>query len=193
MQRQNKRYQKNKKVRSRKIFYILPAVIIVVLLAGFGVWKFALHDTKQASNNEKSTAQKEDNSPKINYDPPTSQDKTDNDQHKDDLIKQQNQTPPSTNVTLIITSSGQYDGNIEVSAIVPSIVEDGGTCTLTATLGGNKVTRQTAALRNAQSTSCPTFTVPRSEFAAAGNWTINVKYSSSSHNGTSENKTVKVE
>lgn len=197
MQRQNKRYQKNKKVRSRKFLYILLAAIVVALLAGFGVWRFVAHKDNNDSKMKNTSASKSgsgDNEPTVNYDPPTPQDKTENDQHKDELVQQQQQTPPpSSNVTPIITSYGQYNGNIEVSSIVPSIIEDGGTCTLTATMGSNKVTKQTTAIRNAQDTTCPTFTIPRSEFAAPGNWTINVKYSSAKYSGTSEAKTIKVE
>lgn len=168
----------------------------MALLAGFGVWRFVVHNDKNDSKMKNTSASKSgssDNEPTVNYDPPTPQDKTENERHKDELIQQQQSPTPSSNVTPIITSYGQYSGNIEVSSIVPSIIEDSGTCTLTASMGSNKVTKQTTAIRNAQDTTCPTFTIPRSEFATPGNWTINVKYSSAKYSGTSEDKTIKVE
>lgn len=192
MQRQKTQIKKNKKIRSKKLIYF--GVLVLILLISFGIWKIANHNDEKGVKTTTSKSANDSNKSKVNYDPPTSTDKTENDQHKDQLVQQQQQSPTTTSdVTPVITSYGTYDGNIEISSIVPGIIEDGGTCTLSATMGSSTVTKQVTGVRNAQDTSCPTFVIPRSQFGAAGNWTIVVKYSSSAHSGASEAKTLKVE
>jgi hypothetical protein len=80
---------------------------------------------------------------------------------------------------------------LDVSAIVPGLVESGGTCTATVAKGG--VTRTAAAPAAAVSTyvGCNPMTIPGSALSA-GTWTVHVSYSSRSAEGTSAAKTVQV-
>ena len=80
---------------------------------------------------------------------------------------------------------------IDVSAIVPNLVESGGICTATATQGG--VVRTASAPAAAVSTyvGCNPMTIPGSVLSA-GTWTVHVTYSSRTAAGVSAAKTVEV-
>lgn len=123
----------------------------------------------------------------INYGPPTEEEKKETEAFKD---KQANDsTPPTTStktVTPVITSWGTnpQTGDVEISALVPGITENGGTCTAILQKGEIKVQRSSSAVGDAQSTSCTTITVPRSALSA-GTWNIKVDYSSSTAKGSS--------
>lgn len=178
--------------------FILTTALVIILALGFGGWKL----TSNTSDSSKNTDQKSSHSTKnasseINYNPPTDEDKKATEEHKDQLAEEQKQpapTPtPGDTVTPVINRVELFEGNIEVSSYVPGIIEEGGTCTITATRGSGKVTKQVTGLRNATNTSCQTVQIPRSEFPSSGDWVFKVSYSSSKYNGTSSSKTVRVE
>ncbi|HEY0374188.1 MAG TPA: hypothetical protein VGC94_05290 [Amnibacterium sp.] len=80
---------------------------------------------------------------------------------------------------------------LDVSALVPNLVESGGTCTAIVTKGG--ITRTASAPAAAVSTyvGCNPMAIPGSALSA-GTWTVHVTYSSKSAAGTSAAKSVEV-
>jgi len=129
---------------------------------------------------------------KINYEPATDEEKKATEAHKDDLA-QSSATPTtsggkqSVKPTIVYADSGSQ--TVEVGAFVPGLYGNG-VCTLTATSGSYKVTRQNDAFEDATTTSCKPFSIERSAFSISGTWTINVAYSSSTAAGISENKNI---
>lgn len=79
---------------------------------------------------------------------------------------------------------------IEVNAFIPEVFENNGTCTLTASQGALKVTKQVSGFGNASQTNCENIIVARSEFSNAGIWKIIVSYQSPASNGTSATKDI---
>ncbi len=134
---------------------------------------------------------------KVDLSPPTEEEKQATEQHKADLLKQEearNQAPPAggRTVTPIITNSGYYDNQVEVSSFVPGIYEDGGVCTATFTQGASKVVKQSKGLKDATTTRCTNFAIPRSDFPSSGNWTLVLSYASPAAHGASAAQTVEV-
>ena len=122
----------------------------------------------------------------INLDPPTEEDKAEVEKNKDKLADQTNATPaPKGSATVVITRAEQYS-DIEVAAYVSNLFEDGGTCTLTLNNGGHTITRQSTGIQDARKTTCPAFSIPRSEFPVTGAWKITVSYNSAAANGSVE-------
>jgi hypothetical protein len=76
---------------------------------------------------------------------------------------------------------------------VSGIIEEGGTCRLTATKDGTTFTKESTGHKNAQNTICEPIRIARSEFNPAGDWSIKITYLSSNANGTSQTKTIKVQ
>lgn len=93
--------------------------------------------------------------------------------------------PPGV-VSPFITSAGwdQANSGISVSAFVPSIVESGGTCTITATLGGVVTTDSYDATASATTTDCGTHLMT-SNTLTSGSWQVTVSYTSATSSGTS--------
>ena len=193
---------KNKKSakKSRRIIAIALIGVLVIGAGAAAAWWYYGHHPK----NTVAVTSNDTPGPTINYNPPTNEELQSAQQQKEDLIKKQEQattpppasTPPETttnNVTPIITYAGMADAsNVSVSAYVPDIVEEGGTCTMTATKGSQTVTKQVAAGRNAQYTNCPTFYIAKTEFTGGGTWSVKVAYSSSKHNGSSPAQNMEV-
>ena len=80
---------------------------------------------------------------------------------------------------------------LQVGAIVPSVVESGGTCTVTASKGGVTRTATAPAAGVSSYTGCNPMTIPGSALSA-GTWTVHVSYASKTAAGTSAAKSVEV-
>lgn len=82
-------------------------------------------------------------------------------------------------------------GRLDVGALVPKVVESGGTCTLTAVRGGTRVEASGAAVAASSYTGCPQLAIDRDRLAA-GDWTVTVSYASDASSGTSKPRAVTV-
>ena len=98
-------------------------------------------------------------------------------------------TPADTRtaVTPFLTSATVTHGDLNVSAIVPKIVERGGTCTVTATRAGAVRTAHAGAAAASSYTGCEPLTI---RGLAAGTWQVRVRYASSASAGVSASRTV---
>ncbi len=148
-------------------------------------------------NNAKTPTQIPENpTGEINYNPPTETEKAETEQHKDDIAKQQTQTPQTSNngnsIVVTITSATVDDASVQIASYVSGIIEDGGVCTITLQQGANKVSRNVSGMANATTTNCEYTTFNRSDFTAPGIWKLSVSYSSPKAQGTSAEKEVKL-
>lgn len=96
-----------------------------------------------------------------------------------------------TSVTPFITTA-DYDASgkaLDVSAIVPNVIEAGGTCTVTITSAGTTRTATANGVAASSYTGCEAVSFAK---PAAGTWTVTVRYSSTKAAGTSAARTVQV-
>lgn len=188
------KYSKERSSINKKPQLIALAIVLVLAIGGLGLYlrNKSLSSTATAPQIDQAGAEK------IDLNPPTEEEKRATEDHKDALVKQEqerNQSPPAEGrtVTPVITNSGFYDDQVEVGAFVSGVYEDTGTCTAVFTKAGAKVTKQTKGIKDATTTRCANFIVPRSEFPSAGSWAVTVSYASPTAQGTSETKTVEVQ
>jgi hypothetical protein len=81
---------------------------------------------------------------------------------------------------------------LTVSAFVGSLIENGGTCTATATSPGRSTSSITSeAFADVSSTICEPLSLPLTP-AEPGTWTVIVTYRSAAHEATSEPTSVEV-
>lgn len=80
---------------------------------------------------------------------------------------------------------------IEVGALVPGVVEQGGTCVATATKGAATRTVTGAATATAQSTGCEPLRIAGPGLTS-GRWKVVVEYTSARSHGVSAARTVEV-
>jgi hypothetical protein len=78
---------------------------------------------------------------------------------------------------------------LDVSAIVPGVVEGGGTCTVTVTSGSTTRTATSTGVAAGSYTGCPAVAI---HDLAAGSWQVRVRYSSAKSVGSSKPATVTV-
>lgn len=100
-----------------------------------------------------------------------------------------------TQATLILTRWGQDadTGALSAAAGVPGVVETGGTCTLTATIGNQTRSASGPAARSASAMACADgLSIPRSQLTA-GTWMVRISYSSPHYTGTSDAQVVTVQ
>lgn len=91
-------------------------------------------------------------------------------------------------ITLPPTWNGE---GLDVGALVPKIVETGGTCTATAERDGVAVSRSGAAAAASSYTGCPQLLITGAELVP-GTWTVTVAYASADSEGTSKPVTVTI-
>lgn len=173
------------KIRNHKVALI--SSIAILILAGGGIFYYFKHKSNTKAQIDPVTGGA------INYGPPTKQDTADiNNEISSDQQAQDKYTRPKGKlVTPMIVSYGQTKDGVEVSARVPGIVEDGGTCTLTLSMGSEKVTASKKAVSNVSEVSCGFITISNSKLSP-GNWSAAVSYLSDKYRGNSDNVTVEV-
>jgi hypothetical protein len=180
-----------KRINFRSKKTIILAVVIAVVVIGGG---FALYKVRQSSQEPPTSAGAPPNT--VNLNPPTEEEQATGNQQKDAVLeseKARNENNPSNGqkrqVTPVITSASESG----VSAYVPGVFEEGGTCTLTLKQGSQTVTRNSEGFANVQNTGCAPFTLNRGDFPSAGSWTATVSYNSSTAQGSSSGKEFKVQ
>lgn len=179
--------------------YNKKAIIIglVALLLVAGVTFILL---KQRNNKSETTPAISAQQETINLEPPTAEDKQSVDENKQRIINEQEKaanqpTPPAGStktVTPIIAFAEQSGSVVEVSSYVNGIFEDGGKCTARFIKNALSITKEVTATKEGRSVFCPLFSIPASEFAEKGMWSVTVSYSSPSASGSSEAKAVEV-
>lgn len=183
---------KNKNIRARQSKVLVWAALVIILIAicaGTLVWvRHRKHNISTATPDTPQSA--------INFGPPTTQELQETEQHKEQLQQQiDNPTPAPSGartVTPVISSWGQNpDKSLVISAFIPDIYEDGGTCTLTLTMSGTTVTRTAAGHKDVNRTSCENFTIAYSDIKT-GDWMAVIHYDSPSATGNSSNQSIAV-
>lgn len=80
---------------------------------------------------------------------------------------------------------------ISANGSVNNVVENGGTCTLTASKGSTVRSISKQSIANATTTACGEMTIPASQLGS-GDWVIELKYSSNTASGSSDTQTVHI-
>jgi hypothetical protein len=171
---------------------ILLAIIGLLLIVGTTalLWNHYHKPIKKAPSGSSSN---------INFNPPTKQETQETDQHKAQLEQQANNAQNNTSagagsktVTPVIASWGQNpDKSLSITAFVPEVYEDGGTCTLSLSVGNKTLTKTSTAHKDINRTSCDAFTFAYSEISS-GTWNASVQYSSPSASGQSNKQAITV-
>lgn len=177
----------------KKLFVVFILLVLLLIASGGVLYKYRI--------NRNSTAPAAETNPpgteKLDLSPATKTDQQQADQHKEDLIKKEEQQSPApaegNSVKPTIISASYSNSKVTVRSFIPGIVEDNGTCTLTLTQGSQKVTKQGPAVRNAQTTDCAPLSVERSEIPSSGTWKATIAYKSAVSSGTSDEKSVEVQ
>lgn len=185
---------KQKSNKNRVLLTVVAILLLATIFCYFGYKK--LHKNKPTPNAATSpTATQE----KINMEPATAEEKKEANDHKASLPSNGQPSSNTSNsiktVTPIITFTEQDKQSkaVEVGSFVPGIVENGGTCEASFSMGNNSFKKQNVAVEDATTTRCPVFSVARTEFPNAGTWTVSVVYNSNKAQGSSEAKQIQVE
>jgi hypothetical protein len=98
----------------------------------------------------------------------------------------------SGQVDVLLTYAGfdQATGTVQAAGFVAGVLEDGGTCTLTLTKGGQEVTATSPASADATTTMCGLLETPPG--LAAGTWDAVLTYASAAADGESRSTEVSV-
>jgi hypothetical protein len=98
----------------------------------------------------------------------------------------------SGHADVVLTYAGFEDssGTVQANGFVAGVIEEGGTCTLTLTMGGQEVSATSTASADATTTSCGLLETSGS--LLPGTWDAVLSYSSEDTEGTSEHVAVTV-
>ncbi len=181
-----KPYLKNKNYTKKRAIIIVAALIVLAII-GFGTAQVLRNRAADNADTESTDTVPQET---IKYEPATGEEKQQTEQHKGNLVKEDSQPPTPAGskkaVTPIITDASQYDDRIEVRSFIPSIVESGGTCTLTFKQGSAQILKTVEGAADATTTRCEPSMIPRSEFTSSGKWVLTITYTSAASSGTSD-------
>jgi hypothetical protein len=177
----------------------LALAALTILIVGGGVFAYVqFKDDKSTSDTPERPIGSKDT---IEYVPATEEEKEFSDSKKDELIEQEKkarqdaQSGQKKTIAPIITNATQSSTSrdLTVTAYIPGIAEETGTCTLTLSRGSQNITKTAAGFANVSNTNCEAFTVARSEFSEKGTWTATVSYVSAATTGTSQSKKIEIQ
>jgi hypothetical protein len=164
---------KIKKYSKKKL--IITAILILVILAAAGTFLFLRHkhneDIRRLS--AKPQGQKIEN--KVNYDPPTDQEKQDQAAQKDDIINKMDNPPVATDLTVAIIRAGQNGQGTPLN--IRTIVDGAttGTCTVTFSKDGQaNIVKSFPITFEATTSSCSGADVAAADFPAEGTWKMSI-------------------
>lgn len=166
---------------------ITGALLLIIVGAGLFYFYHAKNDAKDKTSSVNGVPATSTDG--INYQPATDSEKSDSENSKAAAEEQSkndsSQTSGMKKVTPVVTYSGIYQGNVEVSSYVPGVLENSGKCTLTLTMGSKKVSQSKDASPNVSDMSCGLIKISESKLSS-GSWTGIVSYSSSKASGSSD-------
>ena len=172
-----------KRMSKQKRFILLSCSILVFALAGIVL--LVMQNGKPRPNNAKTSPSSEVN--KINYNPPTSEQKNPATDNRDQPPVTQSQD----NLTITLTAMKQVDDTLFVRTLITPITS--GQCTLSITKPGQvSITQAVEIQALASSSSCKGFNVPTSTLAK-GMWHLKVSVKSQTGNTAAVEKDVAIE
>lgn len=133
---------------------------------------------------------------KIDYSPPTEQDKKESDAVKEQTANEDSSTPPRSSDGRKVaypTITGAYveSGEISVFGFVGGTIENMGVCTYTFTNGSVSKEQTTEGIADATTTRCKPLIIP-SDYLGTGTWSLVLKYSSNGYTGNSSTQEIQV-
>jgi cytoskeletal protein RodZ len=189
-------YSKNKKYskKNKKIYLLVLAVVTLGLILFIALEKSNTINLFSTPN----TPEQISAEPEINLSPATEEDVQAAEDNKkrlsEELDKQaQNPTRPTegskTSVKPVIGYIEVSGGQVNANGFISTMIEEGGTCTLSLTKGSEAVRTTNTALADAQSTVCGLMQISTSQLGS-GEWTATISYSSDNYEGTSDPQTI---
>lgn len=180
---------------------LVVALVLLALLLSYTVyakqtdsWPFQAQQTEQASTDDAVT----DGEDSINYDPPTDEDTEASQDGKKDITDENTPDTDGTapdakkSVAIGVSFADVYEGNVEIRAFVPSVIEGNGTCKATLTNGSQTAIASSPGFIDSRSTQCEPIYIPLSKFPVKGTWKLVVTYTSPTSAGLSESMEVKL-
>jgi cytoskeletal protein RodZ len=180
---------------------LIVALILLALLLSYTIyakqtdnWPFTAPQTEQATSDDTVT----DSEDSINYDPPTKEDTEASQDGKKDIPATDPSNPGDTapedkkTVAIGVSFAEVYQGNVEIRAFIPSVIEGNGACNATLTNGSQTVKASSPGFIDSRSTQCEPIYIPVSKFPTKGTWKLVVTYTSPTSAGASESMEVKL-
>jgi hypothetical protein len=164
---------------------IISALVLVILVAALFYFFYFKNRGKDSSLPVSTPATSVDG---INYQPATNTEKNDSENSKtaaENESKNDSKTTGMKKVTPVVSYSGVYNENAEVSSYVPGVLENSGKCTLTLSRGSKSVSQSKDAVPNVSDMSCGLIKIPTSKLSS-GTWSGVVSYSSTKAEGSSD-------
>jgi cytoskeletal protein RodZ len=163
------------KTKNKKLPLIIIAVV-VVLVAGAGYFWFQRATSNNSANPGKQTSDKPRDVNDVDYSAPTSDDKKEQDQQKEDIINKTNDNTPTTgDITVSISRAGQASPGQALAIRTVIAGTSSGTCDVTLSKEGqNTITKSFAIAAEATYSTCPDAQIAASDIPAGGTWKLQV-------------------
>lgn len=178
--------------KNKKLLTITITLLFVAALVCSLIWFLNYKNSSKISTKSPTGG--------INYSPATKDDLSRAEANKQRIIQEQNSSKQNSSsssslktVTPLITYAGVYGDQVQIGARVNGIVESGGLCEATITKDGKSLTKTVSSVTDVSSTGCPEMSFQISGLPSKGDWSISVKYTSSTSSGTSTPKILKVD
>lgn len=181
---------KTKKITKKNL--IIVAVIVVLLLGAFA---FLMYRTRNSSltTTDASKPQGQEIENKINYNPPTEEEKKEAEAKKEEIINNIENPPVAQDLTVSIVRATQADkgATLNIRALVSGATS--GTCLVKLTRDGQPSVEKSFPITfEATNSMCKGADISASEFTIGGDWQLNITAQSGGKASATATKTVTI-
>ena len=185
----------NIKQKSSSKKKLIIAIVAAVVIAG-AVAAYFFYQSGRLANRQPSTAQS--SAETINHNPPTQDERAQTEEHKEDIVKQEQKEPtpgnPPTPATIQVTivratqSAGQP---LNIRTIISGATT--GTCNITLSKAGQPtVSKSYPIALDATTASCEGANIPAADFPASGEWQLQIIAQNTNATSTPVTQTVTI-
>ena len=176
-----------KKTHSYRTRRIVVLAVVCLLFVVIAITSLVVRHTNSNKTYD-STSVKERQINSVDYSPSKPSDNTANEDRKSSENPPQTipsaNTPNTSQGSVTVTRVSTLAGNLQVGTLLSGITA--GTCTLTLSqTGQTTITRQNNVAASNNTFSCPTFTIPVTDFPIKTGWNVNIVVTNGSTNATS--------
>lgn len=184
---------KQKRTKSnKKTSVVIFSIVIATLFIGtvyFLHEKYNTFSLKETPATEQPKEERKIND--VDYSGPTETDIKESQAGKNNSKPKDEKEKPTSIVNVGISYAGISDGNYEIRAFTPDVIEGSGICTATLKKGSAVISESSQAFIDAKTSQCRPIYIPISELEK-GKWSLTVEYKSPIYTGKTDSEEVEI-
>lgn len=175
----------SKRKLSRRWIMIIAVLATALLAAGVVTYTYIKGNNDKTTLNDSKSENSSSN--KVNYDPPTNEEKAAGDKQKSESVNAEPSTDQSNNLDVTFSAVNQNDDVVQIRTMIQGVIQ--GSCSLTVVNGSQSKTFTSSTQLLANASTCSGFDISTSDIGT-GKWDIKLTVTSNDNAKKGETTTM---